>query len=163
LARHEQQGAVIVELAARLTPELRHGVAKRRQHFRRDVEAESVTLGFRARRITRSIARLPSRHELLDIAHDTAARRRNPRLFRGQRGYPRQLAHRRPAQLAIAKGTVELRKPFERKRPILHATGLAERAFALGSVHRNRHRVAFFCAGCADSRRNSPTWRRSYS
>src|SRR3954468_21047258 len=97
-ATEEQDGRVVIECFARFAPNLRHGFAKAREHFARDLEAEHVTPGVRVRDIARATSGTMARYELFHLAHRAAPRCSEPLPLGLWDRHTRELPHRREAE-----------------------------------------------------------------
>jgi hypothetical protein len=78
VARHEQQGVVVVEPFATVLPELFHSLSKDGQRFGRDVEAQDVAARARQGDVARTIPAGASQNEPFDLPDRTASCRVEP-------------------------------------------------------------------------------------
>src|SRR3954469_13882487 len=97
-ATEQQDGRVVVECLARFAPDLRHGFAKTRERFARDLEAEHVTPGARVRDIARAASRTGTGHELFHLAPRTPPRCSEPLALGRSDCDARELPHRGEAE-----------------------------------------------------------------
>src|SRR3954464_10542434 len=97
-ATEEQDGRVVIECFARFASDLRHGFAKTRERFARDLEAEHVTPGAPVRDIARAASPTVTGHELFHLAHRAPPRCSEPLALGRSDCDARELPHRGEAE-----------------------------------------------------------------
>jgi hypothetical protein len=114
MATKQQDGCVLVDGLPRVPADLRHGFAKRREVFTRELEADHVLLETRIRNVVGEASRTMAADELLDFADGPAASGFKPLLLSGWQRDARELARVREADGASLQVSGGLGQLFER-------------------------------------------------
>ena len=114
VARHEKEAGVFVERFIGFTAELGHGFAEGCESFGGDLHAQDVSAERGIGRVTRLVAGLVTRHELLDLAERSTPRGFEPCVFVLGSGNAGELARCGPWDGPVAEGVLEMGQGLER-------------------------------------------------
>jgi len=112
-ACHQQKRVVVVEGFVGVPPNFPERLAESRENVGRNLETKDVSSCERVAGVIRVGSRTIARNESLDLARRSTLCAREPLGFGSGRRYPRDLARRRPTELAKSNGTSEHRELFE--------------------------------------------------